>query len=208
MDPTVLGCGRGYFGGLEQHLPRVIMLHAVEPLERPVFGRNELPQIKCPSLARQNPANEHDLDHVDRFDVLVFHALDVVLEPGQLCRFALGQALLFPGGEPHGVSGSEFGGHRPVGIARLGDVEPPRPPPLHGFRKGSVKPGDVGHLAHHGSSALRLLAAQDLRLHAEDLQPQAEMRLDAEEGLAYDDCRCQNRRISGRGSRTVRLGGW
>ena len=23
-----------------------------------------------------------------------------------------------------------------------------------------------------------------------------------------DDCRCQNRRISGRGSRTVRLGGW
>ena len=27
-------------------------------------------------------------------------------------------------------------------------------------------------------------------------------------GVGEDRCRCQNRRISGRGSRTVRLGGW
>ena len=33
----------------------------------------------------------------------------------------------------------------------------------------------------------RLLAAYNLRLHAEGLEPQAEMRLDAEESLAYDD---------------------
>ena len=39
----------------------------------------------------------------------------------------------------------------------------------------------------NGTSALRLLAAHDLRLHAEDFQPQAKVRLDAEEGLAHDD---------------------
>ena len=86
-----------------------------------------------------------------------------------------------------GVPDQNSGGRRLVGVARLGDVEPPRLPPLHGFRKGAVKPGDLRHLAHHGSSALRLLAAHNLRLHAEDLQPQAKMRIDAEEGLAYDN---------------------
>ena len=88
MEPTVLGCGRRYFGGLEQRLPRIFVLHAVEPLKRLVFGRDELPQIECPPLARQNPANEHDLDHVDKLDVLVLHALDAGGESGQLCRFA------------------------------------------------------------------------------------------------------------------------
>ena len=101
MEPTVLGYERRYFGGLEQRLPRVLVLHAIEPLERPVFGQDELPQIECPPLAWQNSANEHDLDHDDKLDVLVLHALDAVDESGQLCRFAPGQALLFPGGEPH-----------------------------------------------------------------------------------------------------------
>ena len=88
MEPTVLGYERRYFGGLEQHLPRVFVLHAIEPLERLVFGQDELPQIECPPLARQNPANEHDLDHVNKLDVLVLHALDAVDESGQLRRFA------------------------------------------------------------------------------------------------------------------------
>ena len=146
MEPTVLGCGRRYFGGLEQRLPRVFVLHAVEPLKRLVFGRSELPQIECPPLARQNLMNEHDLDHVDKLDVLVLHIIDAVLESGQLRKFTLGQALLFLGGEPHGDSRSEFGGRRPVGVARLGGIETPRLPPLHGFCKGVVKPGDVMHL--------------------------------------------------------------
>ena len=88
VEPAVLGYERRYLGGLEQRLPCVLMLHAVEPLKRLVFGQDELPQIECPSLARQNPANEHDLDHVDKLDVLVPHALDAVYESGQLCRFA------------------------------------------------------------------------------------------------------------------------
>ena len=169
VKSAILGYGRRYFRGLEQRLPGVLVRHAVELLKRLVFGRDELPQIKCPSLARKNPADKDDLDHVDMLDFLVLHILDAVLEPGQLCRFAPGQILLFLGGEPHGGSGSEFGGHRPVGATRLGDVEPPQLPPLHSFRKGSVKLGDVGHLAHHGTSALRLAAAHYLRLDIEGL---------------------------------------
>ena len=88
MEPTVLGYERRYFSGLEQGLPRVLVLHAIEPLERPVFGRDELSQIECPPSARQNPVNKHELDHIDKLDVLVLHALDAVDESGQLCRFA------------------------------------------------------------------------------------------------------------------------
>ena len=93
MKSTVLGYGRRYFGGLEQRPPRVFVLHAIELLKRLVFGRNELPQIKHPPLARNNPANEHDLDHVDKLDVLVLHILDTVFEFGQLRRFAPGLAF-------------------------------------------------------------------------------------------------------------------
>ena len=88
VEPAVLGYERRYLGGLEQRLPCVLMLHAVEPLERPVFGRDEFPQIECPPLARQYQANEHDLDHADKLDVLVLHAFDAVDKSGQLCRFA------------------------------------------------------------------------------------------------------------------------
>ena len=94
VDPTVLSYERRYFGGLEQRLPRVLVLHAIEPLERPVFGRDELPQIECQPLARQNPANEHDLDHVDKLDVLVLHAFDACLESGQLRGIAQDRPFL------------------------------------------------------------------------------------------------------------------
>ena len=39
VEPAVLGYERRYFAGLEQRLPRVLVLHAVEPLECLVFGR-------------------------------------------------------------------------------------------------------------------------------------------------------------------------
>ena len=45
----------------------------------------------------------------------------------------------------------------------------------------------MGHFAHHGSAAFRLLAAYYLRLDIEGLQPQAEVGLDAEKGLAQDN---------------------
>ena len=52
---------------------------------------------------------------------------------------------------------------------------------------GAFEPGDIGHFAHHGSAAFRLLAAHNLRLDIEDLQPQPEVGPDAEESLAHDD---------------------
>ena len=84
MKPAVLGCRRRHFGGLEQLLPCAFVCHVVEPLERPVLGGDELPQIDCPLLAGQDSTNEHDLDHVDKLDVLVLHAFDACLESGQL----------------------------------------------------------------------------------------------------------------------------
>ena len=158
-----------------------------EPVQSSVLRRVELPQVEVPLLAREDPAVEHDLDYVDEFELLVHHFLNTCLESSQLSGTTPGHALLLPGGEPCGEARSELGGRCPCRVMRLGDAEPPRLPPLYGLHEGGVKLCDVGHLADHGASALHLLAAHDLRLHAEDFQPQAEVRLDAEEGLSYDD---------------------
>ena len=147
------------------------MHRVIELSQRLVLGRVELPQIECPSLTWVDPAEEHDLDHVDELDFLARNVPDTGLESGQLYRGTPGQALLFPGGEPCGDSGSEFGGRHPAGVARLGDVEPPRLPPLYGLHIGAFKPGDIRHLAHHDASALRLLADHHLRFDIEGLQP-------------------------------------
>ena len=55
-----------------------------------MFGRVELPHIKCPSLAREDLAEEHDLDHVDKLDFLAYHIFDTVLESGQPRRLTPG----------------------------------------------------------------------------------------------------------------------
>ena len=107
----------------------------------------------------------------DNLDFLVRHVLDAGLESGQLYRGTPGQAHLFPGGEPRGDFGSKFGGRHLVGVARLGDVEPPRLPPVYGIHIGALEPGDIRHLAHHGASALCLLATHHLRFNIEGFQP-------------------------------------
>ena len=66
-------------------------------------------------------------------------------------------------------SGLEFGSRCPGGVARLYDVEPLLLPPFNGLHEGAYWPCGVGHLAHHGASALRVLTAHDLWLHIEDL---------------------------------------
>ena len=96
-----------------------------EPVQSSVLRRVELPQVELPLLTRENPAVEHDLDHVDKFELLIHHVLNTCLESGQLFRTTPGQALLFPGGEPRGDAGSKFGGRHLVGVARLCDVESP-----------------------------------------------------------------------------------
>ena len=136
-----------------------------------MLGRIELPQKASPVLAWKDLTNEHNLDHVDEFDPLGDQVLNARLEPSQLTRRALGEALLLPGGESQWNSGSKFWGRRPVSVARLGDVEPPLLPPLHHLREGAFGPGNIRHLAQHGTSALCLLTAHHLRLHIEGLQP-------------------------------------
>ena len=84
---------------------------------------------------------------------------------------------------------SEFGGRCPFRVTRLGDVEPPRLPPLDGFHESALKPSNVGHPTHHGASALCLAALHNLRLDIEGHESQAEVGLDTEEGLAHDDKR-------------------
>ena len=124
-ESAVLGEGRRYLGALEQHPPDVLVRRVVELSQRLVLGRVELPQIECPSLTRENPAEEHDLDHVDKLDFLAHHVPNAGLKSGQLYRRTPGQALVFPGNEPRGESRSKFGVRHPVGVTRLGDVEPP-----------------------------------------------------------------------------------
>ena len=145
-----------------------------------MLRRVELPQVEGPSLTREDQADEHNLDYVDKLELLVHQLLDAGLESGQLLRIAPNPAALFLGGEPCGDAGSEFGGRCPFGITRLGDVEPPRLPPLDGLHEGPFEPDDIGHLAQHGASALRLSALHHLRLDVEGLEPQAEVGLDAE----------------------------
>ena len=67
-----------------------------------MLGRVELPQIEVLSLTREDPAEEHDLDHVDKLDLLGHQVSDVGLESGHLFRIAPRQARLFPRGEPGG----------------------------------------------------------------------------------------------------------
>ena len=147
------------------------MSRVEEPVQSSMLRRVELPQVKLPLLAQEDPVDEHNLDYVDKLELLVHHVLNTCLESGQLSRTTPGQALLFPGGEPRGDARSELEGRCPCRVARLGDVEPPRLPPLYGFHKGALEPCNIGHLAHHGASALRLAAAHYLRLDTEGLQP-------------------------------------
>ena len=85
-ESAILGKGRRYLGGLEQHLLDVFVRRVEELSQCLVLGRVELPQIECPSLTREDPAEEHDLDHVDKLDFLAYHVFDAVPESGQLHR--------------------------------------------------------------------------------------------------------------------------
>ena len=170
-ESTIFGSGCGGLGALEQHLPGIFVHSIEEPAQGLVLCRIKLPQVKSPSLTREDPADEHDLDCVDELDLPVYQIFDAGLKSGHFCRITPRHARLFPRREPCGDARSEFGGRCPFRVTRLGDIEPPRLPPFDGLYVGALKPCNVGYLAHHGASALRLTSTHDLRLDAEDLQP-------------------------------------
>ena len=124
-ESAILGSGCGGLGALEKHLPGIFVRRVEEPAQSSVPRRVELPQVESPLLTWEDPADEHNLDYVDKFELLIHQGLDACLESGQLSFFTPLQARLFPGGEPRRGSGLELGGCDPFRVARLGDVKPP-----------------------------------------------------------------------------------
>ena len=85
-ESAIFGSGCGSLGALEQHLPRIFVRSVEEPAQGLVLCRIKLPQTKGPLLAREDPADEHDLDYVDELELLVHQGFDAGLESGQLFR--------------------------------------------------------------------------------------------------------------------------
>ena len=85
-ESAVFRRGSGGFSALEQHPPGNLVRRVEEPAQGPVLCRIKLPQIEGPLLAGENPADEHDLDHVDKLELLVHQGLETGLESGQLLR--------------------------------------------------------------------------------------------------------------------------
>ena len=71
-ESAIFGSGCGSLGALEHHLTDILVHSVEEPAQSLVLRRIELPHIEVPLLARENPADEHDLDYVDKLE-LPFH---------------------------------------------------------------------------------------------------------------------------------------
>ena len=98
IESAILGSGCGGLGALEKHLPGIFVHRVEEPAKSSVSRRVKLPQVESPLLTREDPADEHNLDYVDKFEIPVHQGLDACLESGQLSFFTPRQARLFPGG--------------------------------------------------------------------------------------------------------------
>src|SRR4051812_10546529 len=76
-ESAILSEWRGNLGTLKQHLQDVLVCRVEELAQSPVLGRVELAQIERPLLAREDPADEHGLDYVDKLELPVYHILDI-----------------------------------------------------------------------------------------------------------------------------------
>ena len=75
-ESAILSNGGRDRGALEQHPPGIFMSRVEEPVQSSVLRRIELPQGKLPLLAREYPVDEHNLDYVDKLELLVDHVLN------------------------------------------------------------------------------------------------------------------------------------
>ena len=85
-ESAIFGSGCGSLGAFEQHLPDIFVRSVEEPAQSLVLRWIELPQVEVPLLAREDPADEHDLDYVDKLKFLACHVPDTLLESVQLHR--------------------------------------------------------------------------------------------------------------------------
>ena len=83
-ESAILGSGCGGLDALEKHLPGIFICHVEEPAQRLVLRWVELRQIEGPLLTREDPADEHNLDYVDKLEFLACHIPDTFLESIQL----------------------------------------------------------------------------------------------------------------------------
>ena len=65
------------------------MLCVKEPGQSLVLGRVKLPQVESPSLTQENPAEEHDLDYGDKFNLPAGQVFDVGLMSGHFFRSSI-----------------------------------------------------------------------------------------------------------------------
>ena len=86
-ESAILGSGCGGLSALEKHLPGIFVRRVEEPAQSSVPCRVELPHVESPLLTREDPADEHNLDYVDKLELLVRQGLDACLESGQLSFF-------------------------------------------------------------------------------------------------------------------------
>ena len=86
-ESAILGSGCGGLGALEKHLPGIFVRRVEEPTQSLVPRWVELPQVESPLLTWEDPADEHNLDYVDKLELLVHQGLDACLESGQLSFF-------------------------------------------------------------------------------------------------------------------------
>ena len=70
-ESAIFGSGCGSLGALKHHPPGIFVHSVEEPAQSLVLRRIELPHIEVPLLARENPVDEHDLDYVDKLELLV-----------------------------------------------------------------------------------------------------------------------------------------
>ena len=86
-ESAILGSRCGSLGAPEKHLPGIFIHRVEEPARSLVSCRVKLPQVESPLLTREDQADEHNLDYVDKFELLVRQGLDACLESGQLSFF-------------------------------------------------------------------------------------------------------------------------
>ena len=78
-ESVILSSGCGGLGALEKHPPGIFVRRVEEPAQSLVPRQVELPQVESPLLTREDPADEHNLDYVDKLDLLVHQGLDACL---------------------------------------------------------------------------------------------------------------------------------